>query len=45
MAVTAVTNGSEHLEGYEVVVKRALKKDVEMTIAPDGKILEGPKKE
>jgi hypothetical protein len=45
MAVTAVTNGSEHLEGYEIVVKRALKKDVEVTIAPDGRILEGPKKE
>jgi hypothetical protein len=45
MAVTAVTNGNEHLEGYEIVVKRAMKKDVEMTIAPDGKVLEGPKKE
>lgn len=45
MAVTGVTNGNEHLEGYEIVVKRALKKDVEITIAPDGKVLEGPKKE
>lgn len=45
MAVTEVTNGNEHLAGYEIVVKRTLKKDVEMTIAPDGKILEGPKKE
>jgi len=44
MAVTAVTNGREQLEGYEIVVKRALKKDVEVTIAPDGRILEGPKK-
>ena len=45
MAVTEVTNGSEHLVGYEIVMKRTLKKDVEITIAPDGKILEGPKKE
>jgi hypothetical protein len=45
MAVTAVTNGSERLEGYEIVLKRTLKRDVEVTIAPDGKILEGPKKE
>jgi hypothetical protein len=45
MAVTVVTNGSENLEGYEIVVKRSLKKDVEVTIAPDGKVLEGPKKE
>jgi Putative beta-lactamase-inhibitor-like, PepSY-like len=44
MAVTAVTNGNEHLEGYEIVVQRTHKKDIEMTIAPDGKILEGPKK-
>lgn len=45
MAVTAVANGNEHLEGYEIVVKRTLQRDVEITIAPDGKILEGPKKE
>ncbi len=45
MAVTAVTNGREQLEGYEIVVQRTLKRDVEMTIAPDGKVLEGPKKE
>ena len=42
MAVTDVTNGKERLEGYEIVVHRAMKKDVEMTVAPDGKILEGP---
>jgi hypothetical protein len=45
MAVTAVTGGSERLEGYEIVVQRAHKRDVEMTIAPDGKVLEGPGKE
>ena len=42
MAVTDVTNGKEHLEGYEIVVQRAMKKNVEMTVAPDGRILEGP---
>jgi hypothetical protein len=45
MAITDVTNGTERLEGYEVVVQRTLKKDVEMTIAPDGRILEGPGRE
>jgi hypothetical protein len=45
MAVTDVKNGAEQLGGYEVVVKRALKKDVEMTVAADGRILEGPGKE
>lgn len=44
MAVTAFTKGTEHLEGYEIVVQRSHKKDVEVTIAPDGRILEGPKK-
>jgi hypothetical protein len=45
MAVTEVTGGNERLEGYEIVVQRTHKKDVELTIAPDGKILEGPGKE
>ena len=45
MAVTEVTGGDERLQGYEIVVQRAHKKDVEMTVAPDGKILEGPGKE
>ena len=45
MAVTEVTGGNERLQGYEIVVQRAHKKDVEMTVAPDGKILEGPGKE
>ena len=42
MAVTDVQNAVEHLHGYEIVVARAHKKDVEMTVAPDGRILEGP---
>jgi hypothetical protein len=45
MAVTAVTNGVERLEGYEIVVHRSLRRDVEITIAPDGRVLEGPGKE
>jgi hypothetical protein len=40
MAVTAVKNGQDVLEGYEVVLQTAEKKDVEVTVAPDGKILE-----
>jgi peptidase YpeB-like protein len=42
MAVTDVQNGREQLTGYEVVIQRPHKKDVEMTVAPDGKVLEGP---
>jgi hypothetical protein len=42
MAVTDIKNGREQLEGYEIVVQRTMRRDVEMTIAPDGKILEGP---
>lgn len=45
MAVTDVKNGVEQLEGYEIVVQRDRLKDVEITIAPDGTILEGPGKE
>lgn len=45
MAMTVITDGTEHLEGYEIVMQRRLRKDVELTIAPDGKILEGPKRE
>jgi hypothetical protein len=45
MAVTEVKNGAEQLEGYEIVVQRGHKNDVELTIAPDGKILEGPGKQ
>jgi hypothetical protein len=45
MAVTGVHNDVERLEGYEIVVERAHRTDVEMTIAPDGKVLEGPGRE
>lgn len=42
---TDVENGAEQLQGYEIVVQRAHRKDVELTIAPDGRILEGPGKQ
>ncbi|NWG13679.1 MAG: PepSY-like domain-containing protein [Acidobacteria bacterium] len=40
MAITAVTSGKETLEGYEIVVKTPDKGETEVTVAPDGKILE-----
>jgi hypothetical protein len=40
MAITAVTDGREALEGYEIVLDAAGKGEVEVTVAPDGKILE-----
>ena len=40
MQITAVKNGKEELEGYEIVLETAGKKEVEVTVAPDGKILE-----
>ena len=40
MQITAVTDGKDALEGYEIVLETADKKEVEVTVAPDGKILE-----
>ena len=40
MQITEVKNGKEMLEGYEIVFETADKKEVEVTVAPDGKILE-----
>jgi hypothetical protein len=40
MAVTAVKDGKDALEGFEIVLETADKKEVEVTVAPDGKILE-----
>lgn len=40
MEITAVKNGKEELEGYEIVLRTAEKKTVEVTLAPDGRILE-----
>jgi hypothetical protein len=41
MAVTAVRAGKDTLEGYEVTLETAGKRAIEITVAPDGKILEG----
>ena len=40
MEITAVQDGQDALEGYEIVLETADKKDIEVTVAPDGKILE-----
>jgi len=40
MEITAVTDGEDALEGYEVVLETVDKEEVEITVAPDGKILE-----
>ncbi|RJP78393.1 MAG: hypothetical protein C4524_06675 [Candidatus Zixiibacteriota bacterium] len=40
MEITAVNEGKEALEGYEIVLKTAADKEVEVMVAPDGKILE-----
>ncbi len=40
MEITAVKDGKDELEGYEIVLETADKKEVEVTVAPDGKILE-----
>jgi hypothetical protein len=40
MVVTAVKSGRDTLEGYEIVLKASGQKPVEVTFAPDGKILE-----
>ncbi|HJZ58875.1 MAG TPA: PepSY-like domain-containing protein [Gemmataceae bacterium] len=47
MEVTEVKGKEEKLEGYEIVLETADKKEVEVMVAPDGKILEdsGEKKE
>jgi hypothetical protein len=40
METTEVKDGKDFLEGYEIVFETADKKEVEITAAPDGKILE-----
>ena len=40
MEITAVTDGKDALEGYEIVLETADKNEVEVMVAPDGKILE-----
>jgi hypothetical protein len=40
MMITAVVDGQDALEGYEIVLQTAENKDVEITVAPDGNVLE-----
>jgi hypothetical protein len=40
MVVTAIASGKEALEGYEIVLKTGDGGEVELTVAPDGTILE-----
>jgi hypothetical protein len=42
MQITEVKGKKEVLGGYEIVLETADKKEVEVTVGPDGKILEGP---
>lgn len=40
MEITAVNDGRDALEGYEIVFETVDKKEIEVMVAPDGKILE-----
>jgi uncharacterized membrane protein YkoI len=40
MMITAVADGQDSLEGYEIVLQTADNKDIEITIAPDGTVKE-----
>jgi len=40
MMITAIIDGKDVLEGYEIVLLTSDNKKVEVTVAPDGKILE-----
>jgi Putative beta-lactamase-inhibitor-like, PepSY-like len=40
MEITVPKGNEEKLDGYEVVIETADKKSVELTVAPDGKIVE-----
>jgi hypothetical protein len=40
MQITAVKEGKDVLEGFEIVLETADKKEIEVTVAPDGAIVE-----
>jgi len=40
MRITAVKERNDQLEGYEIVLKLHGRKDVEVTVTPDGKLVE-----
>jgi hypothetical protein len=42
MAITGVRDGKDALEGYEIVLRAADGTEIEVTVAPDGKIVEAP---
>jgi uncharacterized membrane protein YkoI len=42
MAITEVKGGKEVPGGYEILLETADKKEIEVTVAPNGKILEAP---
>lgn len=44
MEITEVKDRKESLEGYEIVLETTDKQEVEITVAPDGKVLEEPGK-
>jgi uncharacterized membrane protein YkoI len=45
MQVTNVKDGKDVLEGYEILLQTADNKEVEVTVSPDGKILEDSSEE
>jgi uncharacterized membrane protein len=45
MMITAVVDGQDALEGYEIVLQTADDREVEITVAPDGTVLEDSGKE
>lgn len=45
MQITAVKDGQDELEGYEIVLRTAEGEEVEVTLAPDGTILEDSRDE
>ena len=40
MEITAVIEGEDQLEGYEIVFETVDKEEIEITVAPDGNIIE-----
>ena len=42
MQTMVVKDGKDQPQGFEVTVRKADKKRAEITVAPDGKVLEGP---
>jgi hypothetical protein len=45
MLITVASNDGEKVEGYEIVLETREQKEVEITVAPDGTVLEDPGEE